>query len=102
MEWSPKENTRMAASAGMGNNQPYGAFSFVHSDRKLLVDVSYAAVGDNFRRVLALTPQVSEPDRENLRLEYRPWDKLRLIASRNNFASAELSGATERAAVNSI
>ena|SRR5882757_6542686 len=98
--WSAKNDTHIAASLGIGNNQPYGAFSFDHTEKKLAAEASYAVVGNDFRRVLAETPQVSEPDRENLRLEYRPWNNLRLIASRNNYASIEPNGATERAAVN--
>jgi hypothetical protein len=102
MEWSSKINTHAAVSGGIGNNQPYGAFSFDHAGKHLIVNASYAAVGNNFRRVLAETPQVSEPDRENLRLEYRPWDTLRLIASRNNYASVDSNARTERAVVNSF
>jgi hypothetical protein len=102
LEWSARHDMRFAASGGIGNNQPYGAFSFDYIGRHLLTEASYANVGSNFRRVLAQTPQVSEPDRENLRFEFRPWNNLRLIASRNNYASVEPNGATERAAVNSL
>jgi hypothetical protein len=102
LEWTPKENMHAAVSGGVGNNQPYGAFSFTLVERLLSADMSYALVGDNFRRVLVQTPQVSEPDRENIRFDYHPWRSLRFIASRNNFASGEPTGATERAAVNSL
>jgi hypothetical protein len=101
VEWSGRNDIHAALSGGVGNNQPYGAFSFYRTGRHLTANASYAAVGNSFRRVLAETPQVSEPDRENLRVEYRPWDSLRLIASRNNYASMD-SNATERAAVNSF
>jgi hypothetical protein len=100
MQWSAKNDTHMAFSAGIGNNQPYGAFSFDHIGKHLIAEASYAAVGNNFRRVLAQTPQVSEPDRENIRIEVRPWENFRLIGSRNNYASTEPNGATERSAVN--
>jgi hypothetical protein len=102
MEWSANEDTHMAASGGIGNNQPYGAISLYHADKRLSADASYAAVGPNFQRVIVQTPQVSEPDRENLRIEYHPWENLRLIASRNNYASVEPNGATDRAAVNGL
>jgi hypothetical protein len=102
MEWLPKENTRAAISGGVGNNEPYGAVSFVHSETHFSTELSYAAVGNNFRRVLAQYPQVSEPDRENIQFDYRPWENLRFIASRNNFAAAEPNGPTQRATVNSI
>ncbi|MBZ5660702.1 MAG: carboxypeptidase-like regulatory domain-containing protein [Acidobacteriia bacterium] len=102
MQWSSKNDTHMALSTGVGNNQPYGSFSFDHIGKLLVLDVSYAAVGKDFRRVLVQTPQVSEPDRENLRAEFRPWDHLHLIASRNNYASVDPKETTERAAVNSF
>ncbi len=102
IEWLPEENTRAAISSGIGNNQPYGAFSFVHSEAHFSTELSYAAVGNDFRRMLAQYPQVSEPDRENLQFDYRPWENLRFIASRNNFASIAPNGTTERATVNSI
>jgi len=102
VEWSIKNDTHMAASGGIGNNQPYGAFSLDHVEKHLIFDASYAAVGNDFRRVIAQTPQVSEPDRENVRLEYRPLDALHFVASRNNYASIQPNGATEIAAVNSF
>jgi hypothetical protein len=101
MQFTARSDTHAAVSAGIGNNQPYGAFSFDHIGKHLLADASYAAVGNDFRRVLAQTPQVSEPDRENIRIEIRPWENFRLIASRNNYASLESNGTTERSAVNS-
>ncbi|MBZ5641516.1 MAG: carboxypeptidase-like regulatory domain-containing protein [Acidobacteriia bacterium] len=101
LQWSAKNDTHMAFSAGVGNNQPYGSFSFDHVGKRLVADASYAAAGNNFQRVLVQTPQVSEPDRENIRLEFRPWENLRLIASRNNYAAMDPTGNTQRSAVNS-
>lgn len=102
LEWLPKKDTSAAISGGIGNNEPYGAISFAHTESHFSTELSYAAVGDNFRRVLAQYPQVSEPDRENLQFDYRPWENLRFIAARNNFAAPEPNGTTQRATVNSI
>lgn len=101
VEWSPKQETRFAMSGGTGNNEPYGAVSFTHKEKNFSLDASYAAVGPNFRRVLVQYPQISEPDRENISVNYEPWTNLRLTAARNNFASPALNGTTQRAAVNS-
>jgi hypothetical protein len=100
LEWSAHKDIQLAVAGGIGNNEPYGAFSFSHIGNRLRADASYAFVGNEFRRMLAETPQVSEPDRENLRVEFRPVPNLHLVASRNNYAAVAPSGGMERAAVN--
>jgi hypothetical protein len=102
LEWSARKDTQLAVAGGLGNNKPYGAFSFSHTGNRLRADASYAFVGKAFRRVLAQTPQASEPDRENLRVEFRPVTNLHLVASRNNYAAATPGRGIERAAVNSL
>jgi hypothetical protein len=102
LEWSARKDTQLAVAGGLGNNEPYGAFSFSHIGNRLRADASYAFVGNEFRRVLAETPQVSEPDRENLRVEFRPVTNLHLVASRNNYAAVASGGGMERAAVNGL
>jgi hypothetical protein len=102
LEWSPRNDIQLAVAGGLGNNQPYGALSFSRTGNRLLADASYAFVGNEFRRVLAETPQVSEPDRENLRVEFRPLTSIHLAASRNNYAAVALGGGIERATVNGL
>jgi hypothetical protein len=99
IEWSARKDIKMALSAGIGNNQPYGAASFSIDKRWMILDASYALSGNAFRRVLVATPQLSENDRENIRLELRPVTNVRIVVSRNNYLSSFSPNEFERAAV---
>lgn len=102
LEWAPREDTKVAFSAGMGSNQPYWSSSYSYHYRWLSVDASYALAGDAFRRVLVDTPQLAENDRENIRLEFAPYSNMRIIASRNNYVMPLGLGPVDRAAVNGL
>jgi hypothetical protein len=99
IEWTARKDIKMALSAGIGNNQPYGSVSFSMDKRWVILDASYARSGDNFRRVLVATPQLSENDRENIRLELRPASNVRIVLSRNNYLSSFAPNEFERATV---
>ena len=58
VEWAARKDIKMALSAGIGNNQGYGATSFSIDRRWMLLDASYALAGNAFRRVLVATPQI--------------------------------------------
>lgn len=99
LEWAARKDIKMALSAGVGNNDPYGASSFSLDKRWLLFDASYTLAGDNFRRVLVATPQLSENDRDNERLDLHPWSNVRFTVSRNNYFASLAPGSFSRAAV---
>jgi hypothetical protein len=99
IEWSGRKDIRMALSAGLGNNQPFWASSFTLTRRWMALDASYAGSGDTFRRVLVATPQLSENDRENIRLELKPLTNVRIVVSRNNYLSSNPPNQVERATV---
>jgi len=101
IEWAARRDIRMALSAGMGNNQPYWSSSFAVEKSWMSLDASYAGSGEAFRRVLVETPQLAENDRENIRLELKPWKNVRLVTSRNNYLFFE-PGAVERASVQGL
>ena len=99
IEWAARKDIRMALSAGLGNNQSFWASSFTLSKRWMSLDASYSGSGESFRRVLVATPQLSENDRENIRLELKPLKNMRIVVSRNNYLSSFTPGVVERAAV---
>jgi len=101
IEWAARRDIRMALSAGMGNNQPYWSSSFAVEKSWMSLDASYAGSGEAFRRVLVETPQLAENDRENIRLELKPWKNVRLVTSRNNYLFFA-PGAVERASVQGL
>ncbi len=57
------------------------------SEHWMSLDASYAREGNDFRRVLVATPQLAENDRENIRLELKPFSRFRIVMSRNNYLS---------------
>jgi hypothetical protein len=99
IEWAARKDIKMALSAGIGNNQPYGSSSFSLDKHWLVLDASYALSGRNFQRILAATSQLSENDRENVRLELRPASNVRIVISRNNYLSSFSPNQFERAMV---
>ncbi len=105
IEWQPKQDLKMAMSAGLGNNQHYWASSFGLARKWISLDASYAMAGDAFRRVVVDTPILTELNRENVRLELSPARFLHFTASRQNYISpvSEEPNAPEiRATVNSF
>jgi hypothetical protein len=64
------------------------------------VDASYALTGNAFKRVEVTSPELTENDRENVRIEYAPFRSVRIVASRNNYLSPMEAGVASRAAVN--
>ncbi len=102
LEWAARKDIKMALSSGIGNNQPYGATSLSIVKLWMVLDASYALEGDNFRRVLVATPQLSENDRENIRFELHPVSNFRVIVSRNNYLADIQPEGIERAMVQGI
>jgi hypothetical protein len=102
LEWAARKDIKMALSAGMGNNQPYGASSFTMTGRWMSLDASYARSGDAFRRVLVSTPQLAENDRENIRLELKPFSNVRIVINRNNYLAAFSPNVVQRAMVQGV
>jgi len=102
LEWAARKDIKMALSGGIGNNQPYGASSFSMNERWMALDASYALAGDAFQRVLVATPQLSENDKENIRLELHPIRNFRFVVSRNNYLASIGSSGIEHATVQGV
>jgi hypothetical protein len=102
LEWVARKDIKMALSAGIGNNQPYGASSFTMTERWMSLDASYARSGDAFRRVLVSTPQLAENDRENIRLELKPFSNVRIVINRNNYLATFSPNVVQRAMVQGV
>ncbi|HSZ19717.1 MAG TPA: carboxypeptidase-like regulatory domain-containing protein [Candidatus Acidoferrum sp.] len=100
VEWAARKDIKMALSGGVGNNQAYEASSFSWSDPRISVDASYTLAGNKFQRVEVSAPQLTESDRENIRVEYAPIQQVRIVASRNNYLAPPEAGLATRAAVN--
>jgi hypothetical protein len=102
IDWAARKDIKIALSAGMGNNQGYGAASFSIDKHWMALDASYALAGNAFRRVLVATPQLSENDKENIRFELHPAPNFRIVISRNNYLAYISPTSVESAMVQGI
>jgi len=56
LEWQPAEKLKLAASGGVGANQPYGAASLDFSRPWIDIKAAYIEAGSQFHRVAVETP----------------------------------------------
>lgn len=89
LEWKPRENLTLAAAGGMGSNQPYWSTSLDYHRNWISLQAGYSRAGDTFRRVRVRAPQLSESDRETLRIELRPRRWLGFNVHRQNYLAAD-------------
>jgi hypothetical protein len=102
LEYSLSDRFKLAASAGIGNNQRYWATTLDLDRDWIAVQAGYTVAGENFRRVRVESPVTSENERENIRVELRPLEQLRFVVGRNNYLSpAQDDTRLLRATVNS-
>jgi hypothetical protein len=87
LEWEPREKLTIAASGGVGANQPYGAASLSFMRPWIDVKAAYIDAGRNFHRVAVQQPLMSEPDRENIDVTLRPSKYFSISGGRNNYLS---------------
>jgi hypothetical protein len=99
LEWTG-EHLKLAASVGVGADQPYAASALVFDRDWITLNASYSRAGETFRRVTATAFQFAENDRENLRLQLVPAENVRVVVTRNHYLAPEGSGLSGRATVN--
>ncbi|MGH9816705.1 MAG: hypothetical protein ACRD6I_11555, partial [Candidatus Acidiferrales bacterium] len=103
LDWRPKEHLKLAFSGGMGSNQPYWGTSLDYDWSWISVDAGYSRAGRNFRRIRVQAPQVTESDRELIRVELRPRHWLGFSALRQNYLIADAQpGTSPRVAVTGL
>lgn len=85
LEWQPAKKLKVAASGGVGANQPYAAGSLDFDRRWIDVKAAYIDAGSRFHRVAVETPLLSEPDRENVMITVKPTKFFSLSGARQNY-----------------
>lgn len=100
ISWTPAKNLHLAASGGMGSNQPYGAVTAEYDRTWIKVLAGYIQSGRAFQRIRVDNPLLSETDRENIRVELSPRSWLHLSYDRENYVSPDQKGLFPRARVN--
>jgi hypothetical protein len=83
--WGPLPNLGLAAIGGIGSNEPYGAVSAVYQLRNLSVRGSYVSQAAGFRRADLPYPVQTEPDKENIQVDWEPWNEILIGVARQNF-----------------
>ncbi|MFC5865463.1 carboxypeptidase-like regulatory domain-containing protein [Acidicapsa dinghuensis] len=95
LQWTPTPKIEVAASAGMGANQLFGAAS-INMSRKLFdLKAAYIAAGNEFHRITVPSPLLAEPDRENILAVFKPWKFLTLTGSHQNFLVPQYPNPTD-------
>jgi hypothetical protein len=85
VQWEPKPKLDLAFSAGVGANQPYAAASLNIARPRYDVQAAYIEAGEQFHRVVLISPLLAEPDRENILVTVRPFSFLTLTGGRQNY-----------------
>lgn len=103
VRWEPGQNTVVTATAGAGNNSPYGALGFEQSSRHFDVKASLAGIGADFRRASAPMPMQTELERENVLVTWKPKPGWSLGVGRQHFRQDSVYvGIAQRATLNQI
>jgi hypothetical protein len=85
LDWAPADRLKIGFSGGIGANQPYGAASFDFRRKWIIVQAAYIEAGDQFHRAVVAAPLLSEPDRENAVVTFKPTRFFSISAGRQNF-----------------
>ncbi len=103
LEWEPVKKLTLAASGGVGANQPYGAASLDFQRPWIDAQAAYIEAGNNFHRVDVQEPLMSEPDRENVVVTLMPSKYFSISGGRNNYLSPLGNSLTNvRSSVNQV
>ena len=84
--FNPWRAVKLAASAGVGSNSPYGAASLNLDTRRLTIRGSYSTEGSDFRRIISPLYVTSENDHGNIDLTLRPVNGFQLRGDHENFS----------------
>jgi hypothetical protein len=91
-EWTAAPDLKLAASGGVGSNQPYFAGSMRIDRDNLVLRASYIAEGERFQRMQVPSPISSELEKENIAAVYRVNRRVTVRASHENIIQPEIAG----------
>ena len=101
--WEPALGTVASATAGVGNNSPYGALAVERSSPRLDLKASLTGIGTRFRRASAPMPMQSEIEHENLLVTWKPRAGWSLGFGRQHFRQDSVyEGIEQRATLNQV
>jgi hypothetical protein len=102
LEWTPIHDLSLAASGGVGYQQPYAAISARLHRKKVDVRASESVSTDSFRRIRLVYPLMTEQKGANARVEYRPWTDVGISLSRQDLLAPLPDGGAIEARVEDV
>jgi hypothetical protein len=84
ISWRPARWLEVAASGGLGSDQPYAATGFNIETNKLALRAAYVDTGTRFRRITLMSPLASEVQKANIEIAYQPNRIVSLNAGHHN------------------
>jgi hypothetical protein len=84
ISWRPARWLEVAASGGLGSDQPYAATGFNIETNKLALRAAYVDTGTRFRRITLMSPLTSEVQKGNIEIAYQPNRIVSLNAGHHN------------------
>lgn len=91
VQFKPASKVYLAASGGIGANQPYAAASLNLSRRWIDLLASYISAGSNFRRIVVSSPIQAEPNKGNLLVSFKPAQFLSIIGGTQSYLVPNLT-----------
>jgi hypothetical protein len=103
LEYQPQKWLKASVTEGVGSNQKYSAAAVDAETEKLALKSSYVITGDSFRRVTVISPMMSEVNKENVLLLYRPSEFMSITTGHENILEPlTLGGPMQQASVNQL
>ena len=103
LEYQPEKWLKASVTEGIGANQKYSAAAVDAETEKLAFKSSYVITGDSFRRVTVISPMMSEVNKENIQMLYRPSEFVSITTGHENILEPlTLGGPMQQASVNQL
>ena len=103
LEYRPQKWLKAGFVAGIGSNQKYAASSLDIETEKLAVKSTYVITGDAFQRITVAAPLMSEVNKGNLQVLYKPSQFVSLTTGHENVLQPlRFGGPMQQASVNQL
>jgi hypothetical protein len=103
LEYEPQKWLKAGFVAGIGSNQKYAANSLDIETEKLAVKSTYVITGDAFQRITVSAPLMSEVNKGNVLVLYKPNEFVSITTGHENVLQPlTLGGAMQQASVNQL
>lgn len=103
LEYEPQKWLKAGFTAGIGSNQKYSATSLDVETEKLAVKSTYVITGDAFQRITVAAPLMSEVNKGNVLVLYKPNQFVSVTSGHENVLQPlTFGGPTQQASVNQL